>query len=208
MGQGACPSVSPLSHFGDVIKVEVSIIRSKRKTISIQVVSSDKIRVRAPMRVSKKEINEVLEKNKSWIEKHAQKALENERIAENIKPLSDIELDELVNRACEVFTKKVQYYAPIVGVDWNRITVRNQKTRWGSCSSKGNLNFNVALMRAPIEVLDYVVVHELCHRIHLNHSKDFWNEVARVIPEYKKYEKWLKDNGKRLMAEVKGENEK
>ena len=101
-----------------------------------------------------------------------------------------------------MFKRKVEYFAPIVGVSYGRITIRNQKTRWGSCSSKGNLNFNVALMRAPIEVLDYVVVHELCHRLYLNHSKDFWKEVERVLPDYRLREKWLKENGTRLMAEV------
>ena len=89
--------------------------------------------------------------------------------------------------------------AKIIGVDYGRITIRNQKTRWGSCSSKGNLNFNCLLMLTPPEVIDYVVVHELCHRKEMNHSKDFWREVEKVLPNYLDQVKWLKDEGSNVI---------
>ena len=82
-----------------------------------------------------------------------------------------------------------------MGVKYGRITVRRQKTRWGSCSSKGNLNFNCLLMLCPDFVVDYVVVHELCHLKQMNHSERFWAEVERVLPQYKEARKWLKENG-------------
>ena len=108
--------------------------------------------------------------------------------------MTEAELEELVFSAGRVIPERVKLYAPMVGVDYGRITIRNQKTRWGSCSSNGNLSFNVALMRVPLEILDYVVVHELCHRKEMNHSKRFWSEVEKIIPDYKQREKWLKDN--------------
>jgi len=89
-------------------------------------------------------------------------------------------------------------------VTYGRITIRNQKTRWGSCSSKGNLNFNCLLMLAPPEVLDYVVVHELCHRMEMNHSKRFWSLVETVLPDYREQEKWLKGEGAVLLRRMLG----
>lgn len=84
------------------------------------------------------------------------------------------------------------------GVSYRNITIREQKTRWGSCSSEKNLNFNWKLILAPPEVLDYVVVHELCHLKEMNHSKAFWDEVGKVMPEYETYKLWLKENGWKL----------
>lgn len=98
--------------------------------------------------------------------------------------------------------ERAAYYAEIIGVSYGRITIRNQKTRWGSCSGKGNLNFNCLLMLTPPEVLDYVVVHELCHRKEMNHSKRFWNEVEKVLPDYWESRKWLKENGGRIIERV------
>ncbi len=186
------------------VYMSIEIIRSKRKTIAIQIIDSSEVKVRAPLRMSQKAIKDFIDKNSEWISRKQQEAREKEIAAESVKLLNEIEIKELTDRAREVFTRKVQYYAAIIGVDWNRITIRNQKSRWGSCSQKGNLNFNVALMRAPIEVLDYVVIHELCHRKEMNHSPKFWYEVERVMPDYRKYEKWLKDNGKILLAEIHG----
>ena len=93
-------------------------------------------------------------------------------------PLNPGELQVLADEALRVIPERVRFYAPVVGVTYGRITIRNQRTRWGSCSAKGNLNFNCLLMKAPPEVLDYVVVHELCHRLEMNHSPRFWAQAA------------------------------
>jgi predicted metal-dependent hydrolase len=116
-----------------------------------------------------------------------------------IEPLSPDEMNSLINQAMTVIPPIVKRYADILGVTYGKITIRNQKTRWGSCSSKGNLNFNCLLMLAPGDVLDYVIVHELCHRKHMNHSKEFWGEVEKIIPDYKTSYTWLKKHGGELI---------
>lgn len=103
--------------------------------------------------------------------------------------------------ARDYFTKRCAYYRQFTGGCYTRITIRDQKTRWGSCSSTGTLSFNYRLMFAPPRVLDYVVVHELCHLTHMNHSRDFWNLVASVMPDYKQYRTWLKEHGQELNIE-------
>ena len=102
------------------------------------------------------------------------------------------------NAAKEYFTKRVEHYIKLTGGTYTRITIRDQKTRWGSRSSSGTLSFNYRLMYAPLKVLDYVVVHELCHITHMNHSKDFWNMVASILPDYKESRNWLKEHGREL----------
>jgi predicted metal-dependent hydrolase len=94
--------------------------------------------------------------------------------------------------------KRAEEYAKIIGVSYKNIRIKDIKSRWGSCSSKGNLNFNFRLVMSPPEVMDYVVVHELCHLRHMNHSKDFWKLVEEHMPEYVKHKNWLKENGIRL----------
>jgi predicted metal-dependent hydrolase len=89
-----------------------------------------------------------------------------------------------------------------VGVTYGRITIRNQRSRWGSCSGKGNLNFNCLLMLTPSHVIDYVVVHELCHRLEMNHSPAFWAQVERVLPDYRKSREWLREHEKELIGRL------
>ena len=124
---------------------------------------------------------------------------------ENMRQQARIHLDaaqekELRERAKSVLAQRTADFARQVGVTYGRITVRDQKTRWGSCSQTGNLNFNFRLILAPPEVLDYVVVHELCHRRQMNHFAQFWQEVARVLPDYRERKAWLTENGWRLMG--------
>ena len=119
-----------------------------------------------------------------------------------VEKLSEEELAELKKRARRVFLARTAYFAPVVGVSCSRISVRSQRTKWGSCSAKGGLNFNCLLLLAPTEVLDYVVVHELCHRLEMNHSPRFWAEVERVLPDYAASRKWLRQNGGSLMARL------
>lgn len=119
-----------------------------------------------------------------------------EKMNEKLNP------DLLHNLALVDIPQRVKKFAPIVGVEYGRITIRMQKSRWGSCSSKGNLNFNCLLMAMPEEIRDYVVVHELCHRKQMNHSDKFWAEVEKVLPDYKASRKWLRDNGEEIMNSV------
>lgn len=102
------------------------------------------------------------------------------------------------NAARDLFNTRVAYYHQFTGGHYTSITIRDQKSRWGSCSSRGTLSFNYRLVFAPPKVLDYVVVHELCHLTHMNHSKDFWNMVAQIMPEYKVYKSWLREHGQEL----------
>ena len=106
--------------------------------------------------------------------------------------------DWYVKQAKVVIPKKVRFWAEQMGESYGKVTVKNQKKRWGSCSSARNLNFNRRLIMAPPEVLDYVVVHELCHLRQMNHSKAFWREVEIVLPDYKMHKKWLESHGKLL----------
>ena len=179
--------------------MEVKIIRSNIKTVSIQVNQDLSITVRAPQRVTQKEIKRILEKNDSWIQKHIEMLREKQAEAEDVKKLTAEEIKTLAEQALKLIPQRVEYFARQVGVTYGRITIRNQKTRWGSCSSKGNLNFNCLLMLAPTEILDYVVVHELCHRKEMNHSKAFWTEVEKVLPDYRQSVQWLKENGNQIM---------
>lgn len=120
-----------------------------------------------------------------------------------VETRSDVtEIHKLAEFALKVILVKVKNYASLMNVQYGRITIRNQKTRWGSCSSKGNLNFNCLLMLAPDEVVDYVVIHELCHLIEMNHSKAFWKQVEQMMPDYKKHRKWLKDHGNEIMERM------
>jgi len=175
------------------------IIRSRRKTIAIQVTDKGLI-VRAPYGVSRKRIMSFVESRTEWIEKQLKKQEEYKKSLENIVPLTTEELHALADQAKAVIPERVRYYAPMIGVQYGRITIRNQRTKWGSCSAKGNLNFNCLLMLAPPEVIDSVVVHELCHLKEMNHSKRFYEEILKVYPEYKKWDRWLKDNGRQIMA--------
>ena len=176
------------------LNIKITIIHSNRKTLSIQLKSGEII-ARAPLRMKDKEIYSFIESKKTWIEKNLAKMEERQKVLDEVQPFTVDEIKALVEKAKTIIPERVRYYAPRIGVTYNRITIRCQRTRWGSCSSKGNLNFNCLLALFPNEVIDSVVVHELCHRKHMNHSPQFYAEIEKVFPEYKKWHKWLNDNG-------------
>lgn len=178
---------------------EIEIIRSKRKTLALEIKPNGKIIARAPLLISERKIYSFVEEKSSWIEKSLKKLeASKSELGQNL--LTKAELEELSKQALDYIPKRVEYYSKIVGVNYGRITIRNQKTKWGSCSSKRNLNFNCLLMLAPKEVIDAIVVHELCHIKEMNHSKAFYNEVYKAYPEYDRWNKWLKQNGGAIMS--------
>lgn len=187
--------------------IEVELIRSSRKTIAIEIRPDMRVIVRAPYQASGSYIEQFVASRADWIAGHLIKMEEKNSQKQSTpptKPISNDELHILADRAVDYIPKRAAHFAPLVGVTYGRITIRNQRTRWGSCSSKGNLNFNCLLMLAPPEVIDYVVVHELCHRKQMNHSPRFWAEVANVLPDYKEQEKWLNIHGAEIIKRMTG----
>lgn len=183
-------------------ETKISIIRINRKTLSIQLKHGEII-ARAPLRMQDKEIYKFIDSKKLWIEKNLAKIEEREKAIGDTEPFTTEEIKALAEKAKRIIADRVEYYAPKIGVTYNRVTIRCQRTRWGSCSSKGNLNFNCLLALFPVEIIDSVVVHELCHRKHMNHLPQFYAEIEKVFPEYKRCNKWLKDNGGVYMARLR-----
>lgn len=189
----------------DLANIQITVIRSKRRTIAIQVNPDLTVTVRAPRRATQREIDRILREKQPWIQKHMEQMKEKraQYDAMEMDGLTDAECRQLKQKAQAYIPERVEYFANIMGVDYGRITIRKQKTRWGSCSGKGNLNFNCLLMLAPPEVIDYVVIHELCHRKEMNHSRAFWREVEKVMPDYKKSVLWLKNQGSMLIGRLR-----
>lgn len=180
------------------MSIDYKIIRSNRRTIGLEIKNGEAI-VRAPYSISDNKIKAFVDEHKDWLIKHLEKAKEREMQAESIPKMTMEEIRELADKALKVIPDRVRHFAPLVGVTYGRITIRNQKSRWGGCSSKGNLNFNCLLMLTPPEVIDSVVVHELCHLKQLNHSERFYKEILRVYPNYYECDKWLKQHGGAIM---------
>ncbi len=183
--------------------MDYRVIRSKRKSYSLQIKDGELI-VKTPLHTSDKEIEELIKKHEKWIKTALAKEKSLSEKAENQGSLTDSDIKMLAEKAKTVIPPKVAFYANKIGVKYGRITIRNQTTRWGSCSSKGNLNFNCLLMLCPDQVIDSVVVHELCHIKEMNHSEKFYAEVRRAFPEYDKWNRWLKDNGGVLIKRMNG----
>lgn len=178
-----------------------TLLRSKRKTLALQITREGQIVVRSPLKLPEEEIRRFVAEKSPWIQKHLEQI--SARHSQALPPLSQEERVRLGNLALQEIPRRVEYFAPLVGVDYGRITIRAQHTRWGSCSSKGNLNFNFLLVLCPPEVLDYVVVHELCHRLEMNHSARFWKGVERVLPDYCSRRGWLREQGGLLLDRLK-----
>ena len=179
------------------------LIRSGRKTLALELKPEGLI-VRAPHGVSMDQIERFVSSHESWIRSHQEKLEKAMSTLSSADRLSMEDIRSLAEQAMKTIPERVAYYAPRIGVTYGKITIRNQRSRWGSCSAKGNLNFNCLLMLAPPEVVDSVVVHELCHRKEMNHSKKFYEEVLRVFPDYWKWHRWLKDHGAALMKRMTG----
>ena len=191
----------PKEELVKIAGLSVLLVRSSRKTLAVQIRTDGTVIARAPLRMPKDRILCFLSEKASWIRMQQGKMQEREKMRQQARiHLDAAQEKELRERAKSVLAQRTAYFARQVGVTNGRITVRDQKTRWGSCSQTGNLNFNFRLILAPLEVLDYVVVHELCHRRQMNHSTQFWQEVAQVLPDYRKRKAWLTENGWRLMG--------
>ena len=170
------------------------VIYSRRKTMAIQIRNAEVI-VRCPYGTKDSMIEAFVMSKSLWIQQNLKEQYQTSQLPK----YTEAQIKEFKAAAKIDLQQRVEKYAPIVAVSYSAITIRHQKSRWGSCSGKGNLSFNCLLMLAPEAVRDYVVVHELCHRKQMNHSPAFWAEVAKALPEYKQYRKWLKDNGKRII---------
>jgi predicted metal-dependent hydrolase len=181
----------------DFLLNQVQILYSKRRSIVLQV-KNGQVFLKAPLLTPIKFLEGLVTKKQHWINEKIEVSKKVQEYKESKKSISQ-ETAALYKKEFGAYLEeKVNFYAQQIGVTFNKISIRKTVSRWGSCTSKGNLSFSIFLWDTPNHVIDYVIVHELCHRKHMNHSKDFWNLVGANYPEYKLAEKWLKINGSRI----------
>ena len=167
-----------------------TLVRSMRKTIAIHINRDAAIEVRAPLKLSKAEIDKFVFDKQDWIEKTLRKAIEREEKALLISKCQEFELKI---KAEKIIPERVAFYANIMDVNPASVKIGGAKKLWGSCSNKHDLNFSWYLMLTDINVVDYVVVHELAHIKEYNHSENFWLLVKNVLPDYKERQKRLRE---------------
>ena len=186
---------------------EYTVIRSKRKTAVVEIRDDLQVIVRVPYYLSNALIQELIQEQESLIDRKLAQMkgqLEKQRTEFGEEPpITAEEIRQLMDQALQEIPPRVEYYAGLMGLQYGRITIRNQVSRWGSCSEKGNLNFNCLLMLCPADVRDYVIVHELCHLREMNHSPRFWAEVEAVVPDYRLQRRWLRKYGSRLIIRMR-----
>ena len=180
------------------MKIPYTLVRSDRKTIAIHITPAGTVEVRCPRHCSRRDVEAFVISKQDWILAH----LEAISRQQALPKFSETELRALAKQAAESLPERVGQFAERMGVTYGRITIRSQKTRWGSCSAQGNLNFNCLLMLAPPEIRDYVVIHELCHRKHMDHSPAFWMLVQQHLPDWAQRRRWLKANGRTILAQM------
>ena len=177
-------------------KIRISVIRSARKSLGLEGRDANTVLARIPTRVSDRELKAFVENHRSWIlEKTEVMAEREEKRKSTPTPAPPPELLSKTDRMKIQLKigKRARHYCEAMGVTVGYVTVKNQKTRWGSCSAKGNVNFNYQLAFLPDELLDYVVIHELAHRRHMDHSRAFWAEVEKYCPDYLERREQLKE---------------
>lgn len=182
----------------------VEVRRSKRKSAAIKITADMQIVVFVPLYVSDNEIERMVILKSKWIDEHMLKVQSTIDERSKLEKITFEQIKELADQAVEYIPKRVKYYAEKENFIYNKITIKNLVSRWGSCSTKGNLNFNCLLMLTPDYVIDYIVVHELCHLREMNHSEKFWAEVEKIMPDYQRAELWLKQNGGNLISRMRG----
>lgn len=184
--------------FANMADIKINIVRSKRKNLTVMVSLFGDVMVKAPLAASKNDIDEFIDKHSDWIVEKVRENIKNQR-----QPvLTEDETEKLMQSAAVDFKKRVERLAVEMNVTYGRITIRGQKSKFGSCSERGNLNFNFILMLAPEEVREYIVIHELTHRKHMNHSGMFWHDVEKIMPDYKIWDDWLKKYGGILIERI------
>ena len=162
--------------------MDYKLIYSDRKSISASV-KGGVLTVRAPRGVKPSVIESFLLKHRAWIDKHLEKARKKEDL---FSALSEEEIKKLKKEARVYLIQKMEYFSNIMGLRYGRITITSAKTRFGSCSSEGNISFSYRLMLYPEAAREYVVVHELAHLVEMNHSERFYKIVEAILPDYKR----------------------
>ena len=162
------------------------VLRSDRKTVGITVKRGGEVLIRAPKKMRLSDVREVVETHRAWLER----AIENSK---RLPALPDEREQEALRRkAKQVLPPLVEHWARIIGVQPTSLRVTSARTRFGSCSGRNGLCFSLFLMQYPSEAVEYVVVHELCHILHHDHSAAFWRTVERYLPDYRARKKLLK----------------
>lgn len=169
------------------------LIRSRRKTLALEITPDGRLLVRAPLRCSQARIGAFVETHAAWIEKHL--ALQRERAAHRPPAPTAAEIEALKARARAELPEKIAYWSERMGLVPTGFKVTSARKRYGSCSAKNSLCFSCFLMLCPEEAVDLVVVHELCHIEEKNHGPRFYALLARYLPDWRERKKLLTMNG-------------
>lgn len=185
-------------YFSDSDPIPYILIPSKRKTMAMEIKDGN-LFVRVPVKVKAESIDKFIKEHLSWIKKNLTESIRKTEIAKMNPPFSKEERRKLIASARSYMMPIITEYAERIGVTFQSVSFRIESSKWGSCTASGKLNFNALLMYTPDDVMRSVVCHELCHRKHMDHSADFYRDLAATFPSYKECDKWLSENGSILL---------